>query len=260
MEIVLDDRDLEIAIASERIVETIWPDRQRDDFGEPFTTAIATAPFDPWTSLLAFSLPKRTGTVLYGLVLKRWFDITFAAVATILLLPLFFLIVLMIRLDSPGPAIFRQTRVGRGGRSFVVFKFRTMRVADAEIRFFEGPDGQLRHKIRRDPRVTRLGRLLRRTSLDELPQLFNVLRGDMSLIGPRPELPGIVEHYQSWQHRRHLVRPGLTGWWQVQGRSDRPMHEHTELDLYYVENLSPGLDLQIVRRTIRVVLSGFGAF
>ncbi len=260
MEVVLSDQDFDAAGGPQAMVAPVWPARPDEDFGQPFATAIAAAPFDPWTSILAFSLPKGAGEVLYGLLFKRWIDIALAAVATILLLPLLLLIALAVRFDSSGPAIFRQTRVGRGGRSFIVFKFRTMRVADEGLRFFEGPDGQQRHKIRHDPRVTRIGYVLRRTSLDELPQLINVLRGEMSLIGPRPELPGIVAGYQPWQHQRHLVRPGLTGWWQVSGRSDRPMHEHTELDLHYVNNISLRLDAQIIVRTLRVIVRGSGAF
>jgi lipopolysaccharide/colanic/teichoic acid biosynthesis glycosyltransferase len=129
-----------------------------------------------------------------------------------------------------------------------------------ELHLFKAADGTWRHKMPDDPRVTRAGRLLRRTSVDEWPQLINVIRGQMSLVGPRPELPNIVKTYEPWQHLRHLVRPGMTGWWQVQGRSDLPMHEHTELDLYYVKHVSFRLDLQITARTVGVVLRGLGAF
>jgi len=259
MQVAINEPDIELVVQPEWQITPASRQRHVPDFQHAFAAAVA-APLDPWMSMLAASLPKRSGRVIYGFVFKRWLDVVTAALATVLLLPLLIVVALAVRLDSPGPVIFRQTRVGRGGTSFVVLKFRTMRDAQQVLQFFEGPDGKLRHKLVNDPRVTRIGRLLRRTSIDELPQLINVLRGEMSLIGPRPELPGIVEHYEPWQHRRHLVRPGLTGWWQVQGRSDRPMHEHTELDLYYVENLSPGLDLRIIRRTIRVVLSGFGAY
>jgi exopolysaccharide biosynthesis polyprenyl glycosylphosphotransferase len=193
--------------------------------------------------------------------MKRALDILIAGVALVFLCPVLMLAALMIRLDSPGPVIFRQQRVGRGGSPFRIYKFRTMRVDPvAEVRQFVTAEGTLRHKVRQDPRVTRVGRMLRKTSLDELPQLLNVLRGDMSLIGPRPELVQIVGSYEAWQHGRHLVRPGITGWWQVSGRSDKPMHEHTELDLYYVEHLSPSLDVRILLRTVRVVLCGSGAF
>jgi lipopolysaccharide/colanic/teichoic acid biosynthesis glycosyltransferase len=128
------------------------------------------------------------------------------------------------------------------------------------LRMLQAPDGTMRHKLRQDPRITRVGRWLRRTSVDELPQLINILLGHMSLIGPRPELVEIVDRYEPWQHRRHMVRPGLTGWWQVSGRGNRPMHENTELDLYYVDHLSAGLDLRILIRTVVVVVKGLGAF
>jgi lipopolysaccharide/colanic/teichoic acid biosynthesis glycosyltransferase len=125
---------------------------------------------------------------------------------------------------------------------------------------YDGPERRIRHKSRTDPRVTRLGKLLRSTSIDELPQLVNVLLGDMSLVGPRPELPAIVAGYAPWQHQRHLVRPGITGWWQVRGRSDFPMHEHTELDIYYVAHKSLWFDLRILFETVRTVLVRSGAF
>jgi lipopolysaccharide/colanic/teichoic acid biosynthesis glycosyltransferase len=120
--------------------------------------------------------------------------------------------------------------------------------------------GNLIHKSKDDPRVTRVGRLLRRFSLDELPQLFNILAGTMSVVGPRPEMPYLVERYQPWQRKRFAVPPGLTGWWQVNGRSDKPMHLHTEDDLYYIQNYSIWLDLQIIARTIWVVLVGKGSY
>ena len=201
----------------------------------------------------------RLGWAIYDRVGKRLVDVLLTSVVLLIVAPVCIILALVIRLDSPGSAIFRQVRVGKGGRRFTVYKFRTM-VDGAGLRLVKGADGRWRHKTPDDPRITRVGRFLRRTSLDELPQLINVLRGEMSLVGPRPELPEIVGRYEAWQHRRHLVRPGVTGWWQVQGRSDLPMHEHTDLDLYYVEHLSPKLDAQILLRTIRVVLSGLGAF
>jgi lipopolysaccharide/colanic/teichoic acid biosynthesis glycosyltransferase len=120
--------------------------------------------------------------------------------------------------------------------------------------------GNLIHKSADDPRVTRVGRVLRRTSLDELPQLFNVLIGDISLVGPRPEMPHLVERYEPWQRKRFAVPQGITGWWQINGRSDKPMHLHTEEDLYYVHNYSLLLDMQILIKTVGVVLRGKGAF
>jgi len=199
----------------------------------------------------------------YQRLLKRGFDL----VLTLFLMPVSLLIMgiiaLMIRLEGPGSVIFRQKRVGENGRLFDMYKFRTM-VADAEnLRHTvetTDSDGQLIHKSDRDPRVTRVGRILRKTSMDELPQLLNILRGEMSLVGPRPELPYLVERYEPWQRKRFAVPQGITGWWQVNGRSDKPMHLNTEDDLYYVQNYSLLLDIQILFKTILVVLRGKGAF
>jgi lipopolysaccharide/colanic/teichoic acid biosynthesis glycosyltransferase len=173
------------------------------------------------------------------------------------------LVAVAIKLDSSGPALFVQERIGENGQPFMMYKFRSMvvnadRMPDSPV--LNDQDGVVVHKIPNDPRVTRIGRFIRRTSLDELPQLFNVLRGEMSLVGPRPELPWLVENYEIWQRRRFAVPPGITGWWQVNGRSDRLMHMHTEDDLYYIQNYSPLLDLQILWRTIGVVVRGRGAF
>ncbi len=196
-------------------------------------------------------------------VVKRAMDILVAGVALLLLSPLMALIALAIKLDSPGPVLFAQTRVGKDGRPFTMLKFRSM-VADAESRLAELEDrneavGPL-FKIRDDPRRTRVGRFLRRTSLDELPQLINVLRGDMSLVGPRPPLPREVEQYQPWHRRRLSVRPGMTGLPQVSGRSNLTFDEMALLDLYYIQNWSPTLDLMILLRTIPHVLLGEGAY
>jgi len=153
--------------------------------------------------------------------------------------------------------------VGENSRPFDMLKFRTM-FADAEARQGEVvrkiDTGELVHKHRDDPRVTRVGRWLRRFSLDELPQLINVLKGEMSLVGPRPEMPWLVERYQPWQRKRFAVPQGITGWWQISGRSDRPMHLNTDADLYYVYNYSLWLDILILLRTPLAVLSGKGAF
>jgi lipopolysaccharide/colanic/teichoic acid biosynthesis glycosyltransferase len=214
-----------------------------------------------WISLLE-ALPNCSSWRLFYIsVLKRWFDLIVGGIALVMLLPLLTLVAGAILLSMGTPVIFRQVRVGRNGKTFVMYKFRTM-IADRRNQkgHFDGPERRMRHKTSHDPRVTRLGRFLRRTSIDELPQLINVVRGDMSLIGPRPEIPHIVDGYAAWQHRRHLVKPGITGWWQVHGRSDLPMHEHTELDIYYVEHLSLRLDLYIVLCTFRAVLSRAGAF
>jgi len=194
---------------------------------------------------------------------KRLFDVVGAAIMLIVLSPLMLLSAILIKLDSSGPVIFKQLRIGENCQPFYVFKFRSM-VADAESRLkdviTETDDGQLIHKVRDDPRVTRVGRILRRTSVDELPQLFNVLKGEMSLVGPRPELPFLVESYEPWQRKRFAVPPGMTGWWQIGGRSDRPMHLHVEDDLFYIQNYSLLLDLQILWKTLGVVLKSRGAY
>jgi len=195
-------------------------------------------------------------------LIKRVFDIVVTLLLLLLAGPLMALIALLIRMDSGGHSILRQQRVGENGRHFPMYKFRTMRtgVEAAELNAPVSDDGPVIHKRRDDPRVTRAGRLLRRYSLDELPQLFNVLKGDMSLVGPRPELPWLVDRYESWQRKRFAVPQGLTGWWQINGRSDRPMHLHTEDDLYYVYNYSLWLDVQILLQTPVAVLRGQGAF
>lgn len=199
----------------------------------------------------------------YQRMLKRGFDLLMTCILMIPTLPVMAVIALAIRLDSPGPILFHQQRVGENGKLFLMHKFRSM-VVDADKRLDEvtrpTANGKVIHKFKDDPRVTRIGRFLRRTSLDELPQLFNVLKGEMSLVGPRPELPMLVEQYEPWQHKRFSVPQGMTGWWQVNGRSDKPMHLNTEDDLFYIHNYSLLLDLQIIIKTIAVVLRGKGAY
>lgn len=200
----------------------------------------------------------------YQRLTKRIFDLTLTLLTMPIALPLMGLIAIAIRLDSPGPVIFSQTRVGENGKLFKMHKFRSM-VKDAErMRYvIEQVDENgriIQDKRRHDPRVTRVGRFLRRTSLDELPQLFNVLKGEMSLVGPRPEMPHLVEQYQLWQRKRFAVPQGITGWWQVNGRSDKPMHQHTEDDLYYVQNYSLWLDIVILFKTLAAVLRRKGAY
>jgi exopolysaccharide biosynthesis polyprenyl glycosylphosphotransferase len=194
---------------------------------------------------------------------KRSFDLVSASLLFMLSLPLMGAVALAVKFDSPGPIFFRQKRVGEGGRVFEMLKFRSM-VADAEARWKEvvrhTPDGQVIFKQKNDPRVTRVGRFIRRTSLDELPQLVNVLKGEMSLVGPRPEMPWLVEHYEPWQRQRFEVPQGITGWWQVNGRGDKPMHLHTEEDLYYIQHYSLLLDLRILWKTLAAVVKRQGAF
>jgi exopolysaccharide biosynthesis polyprenyl glycosylphosphotransferase len=196
-------------------------------------------------------------------VVKKLFDKVVSASALILLAPLFAAIALRIVLADRGPVFFRQTRVGRDGRTFTLYKFRTM-VIDAEQRktllASRNEANEVLFKIRKDPRVTRPGGWLRRWSLDELPQLFNVLIGDMSLVGPRPALPQEAACYGNFMRRRLVVTPGLTGLWQVSGRSDLPWEEAVRLDLRYVENWSLALDLQILWKTGSAVLRGDGAY
>jgi exopolysaccharide biosynthesis polyprenyl glycosylphosphotransferase len=196
-------------------------------------------------------------------LLKDAFDRAFAAVALLVLAPLLAAVAIVIRLSDHGPALFRQTRVGRDGRAFTVYKFRTM-VTDAEarqdqIRLLNESDGVL-FKIRRDPRITPLGAFLRRWSLDEVPQLLNVLAGDMSLVGPRPALPQEAAVYGDHVRRRLVVKPGMTGLWQVNGRSDLSWDESVRLDLRYVENWSFALDVQILWKTWSAVIRGWGAY
>jgi exopolysaccharide biosynthesis polyprenyl glycosylphosphotransferase len=197
-------------------------------------------------------------------VLKSGFDRVVAAAALLFLSPVLFALTLAIRLDSSGPALFRQVRVGRDGNSFTMIKFRSMYI-DAEERLAE-LKSQNQHgegvlfKMRDDPRVTRVGRFLRKYSLDELPQLLNVVNGTMSLVGPRPPLPREVARYADHVHRRLLVKPGLTGLWQVSGRSDLGWDESVRLDLRYVENWSIAGDLQILWKTMFAVVKGTGAY
>jgi lipopolysaccharide/colanic/teichoic acid biosynthesis glycosyltransferase len=196
-------------------------------------------------------------------VLKSLFDRCAAAAALVMLAPLMAALATMVWLHDRGPALFTQIRVGKDGHSFRMYKFRTM-VVDADRRRAEllasnDSDGVL-FKLRRDPRVTAVGAHLRRLSLDELPQLFNVFLGHMSLVGPRPALPDEAAVYAEHVRRRLVVKPGLTGLWQVNGRSDLSWEESVRLDLRYVENWSFALDLQILWKTISVMMRGSGAY
>lgn len=192
-------------------------------------------------------------------LIKRSFDLVVANLLLLPSMPLMALLALLIRLDSKGPALLRQERVGENGRQFHMYKFRTMRAGEGENQHVT--NGQVAaHKRKDDPRVTRVGRVLRRFSMDELPQIFNVIKGEMSLVGPRPEMPWLVDRYAAWQRKRFAVPQGITGWWQINGRSEKPMHLHTEDDLYYVYNYSLWLDIWILLRTPFAVLRGRGAF
>jgi exopolysaccharide biosynthesis polyprenyl glycosylphosphotransferase len=226
------------------------------DVAGPRTTVRPTAGL----TLLHVDHPQLSG---FRVLVKDLFDRTFAAVALISLSPLLVVLAVIIRLHDRGPALFSQVRVGKDGHVFKIYKFRTM-VVDAEQRRTElldsnNTDGVL-FKLRKDPRVTSIGAHLRRYSIDELPQLFNVLLGQMSLVGPRPALPDEASRYAEHVRRRLVVRPGLTGLWQVNGRSDLSWEESVRLDLRYVENWSFALDLQILWKTIMVILQGSGAY
>ncbi len=238
----------------ENIQARIVPDLFQMTVGQMSVTTLAGIPLIGVKSAHVFSFQR---------AMKRVVDVVFSLIALILCAPLMALIALLIKLDSPGPVLFGQKRVGKGGHIFTLYKFRSMH-PDAEaqqelLADLNEADGPL-FKIRCDPRCTRVGRWLRRFSLDELPQLYNVLRGDMSLIGPRPALPSEVEKYQPWHRRRLEVAPGITGLWQVSGRSDLPFDEMALLDIYYIEQWSPGLDFKILLRTIPTVIFGDGAY
>jgi exopolysaccharide biosynthesis polyprenyl glycosylphosphotransferase len=222
--------------------------------------AISSARAEEFGDVAVYSILSGPDRVA-GLLAKRAFDIVCGTAIAILLTPAMLAIAAWIMLDSPGPAMFHQRRVGLHGRTFDVFKFRTMAVG-AEERIEE-----LRHlneingnafKITSDPRVTRAGRWLRRTSLDELPQLLNVLRGEMSLVGPRPPLPSEVVGYDVWQRRRLSMRPGMTGLWQVQARREPDFDRWVESDLEYIDRWSFWLDLKIMVKTVPAVLTGGG--
>ena len=194
---------------------------------------------------------------------KRALDVTVASIALVLLAPVMFLIALAIKLDSPGPVLFRQVRIGRGGKPFWFIKFRSM-VKNAEqmkrdLMMHNEVKGGPVFKMRNDPRITRVGRFLRRYSLDELPQLIHVLHGEMSLVGPRPPLPSEVANYGEWEMRRLSVTPGLTCLWQISGRSDIGFREWVELDHIYIDTMSFWTDLKILLFTIPAVLTGKGA-
>ena len=183
---------------------------------------------------------------------KRVMDIIVASAMFIPSLVIWPVIVILIRMDSPGPAIFKQKRIGKDGKSFEMYKFRTMYLDTP--RYKEAPDTP------EDPRISKMGKFLRKYSLDELPQLLNVLKGDMSMVGPRPEMPFIVEKYEEWQRRRLNVKPGITGLWQIVGRKKLPLYMNLEYDFYYIKNQSLMLDLIILWKTIPAVFLGKGAF
>ena len=226
------------------------------DVAGPRTTIRPTAGL----TLLHVDHPQLTGI---RLVIKDLFDRCAAAAALVMLAPVMALLAVTIRLHDGGPALFSQVRIGKDGREFRIYKFRTMVVdaekQQAELLTINDSDGVL-FKLRKDPRVTAVGAYLRRWSMDELPQLFNVFLGDMSLVGPRPAVPDEVAKYADHVRRRLVVKPGLTGLWQVNGRSDLSWDESVRLDLRYAENWSFALDLQILWKTISALVKGAGAY
>jgi lipopolysaccharide/colanic/teichoic acid biosynthesis glycosyltransferase len=206
--------------------------------------------------------------------MKRVLDLVAASIGLVIAAPLAAVLSLFIKISSPGPVLFKQKRVGKGGRQFVLYKFRSMHVGSDDTRhrqyiklFIEGRDDELRklqgekklYKMTADDRVTLVGRFLRRTSLDELPQLVNVLRGEMSMVGPRPHLQYEVELYKDWHRRRLAGMPGITGWWQIHGRSRVPFDEAVRMDVWYLEHQSLILDIRIMLRTLTKATVGRGA-
>lgn len=274
-------RDVEEIVRTNniRVVIIAWSDLKIGDVRplvqalDPLPVSIFVAPNFQELSMIDYEVQCIGDLFLIGLrepaisgprrVSKRVLDFVLSLTTLCLTWPLFILIAVAIKLDSRGPVFYSSKRVGENGDVFRMIKFRSM-VTNAE-------DLQSRHvtydekgspiyKTREDSRVTRFGRFIRRTSLDELPQIFNVLKGEMSWVGPRPEQPHIAANYKSWQWQRVSVPPGITGWWQVSGRSDLPLHLNTQFDLYYIRNYSIFFDLRIILMTVREVLSGRGAY
>lgn len=218
---------------------------QATDLGGIPLMRLETTPGSPWQ-----------------LFIKRGFDIIVSLVGLVLLAPILLLTALAIKLSSRGPLFFKQERNGMNGRKFTLLKFRSMVVGaekmQEELLALNEMNGPV-FKIRNDPRMTKIGKFLRKTSLDELPQLINVLKGDMSLVGPRPPIPGEVTNYEAWQRRRLSMRPGITCFWQISGRNEIDFEKWMKLDLEYIDNWSLGLDFKIFFKTIPVVLFGTGA-
>jgi len=244
-----------IALKDKAINVSIVPDYLSLALYRPSVSALGSLP------LISLTEPALT---VSQRVIKRTFDITLASLALMVFAPVMLVIAIAIKLDSKGAILFKQDRIGEGGKIFKMYKFRSMvqnaEALQAQVNVTD-ENGNTIHKRRNDPRVTRVGRIIRKTSLDELPQLINVLNGTMSIVGPRPELPWIVnEQYQKWQYRRFAVPQGITGWWQVNGRSEKPMHLNTDEDLYYIQNYSFWLDMEIIFKTVPALIRGKGAF
>lgn len=228
--------------------------RLAPDYSEISFFQVVTEVFEG-LPLLGLRVPVFTPTQRF---LKRSLDLCIAIPLIIVGLPVFALIALLIRFDSLGPVILHQERVGIRGNIFTMYKFRSMYDTHNQAQFDETKLDVI--KAPNDPRITPIGKILRRTSLDELPQLINVVKGEMSLVGPRPELPVRVKSYEWWQYKRFEVPQGMTGWWQINGRANRPMHLHTQDDLHYIEHYSIWTDLKILALTARIIFTGEGAF
>ena len=214
-----------------------------------------SAKHDQWERILRAS-PRGTRAPHFGLkysssLVKRVYDVTGALFLMVLLLPLFLVVAILIKLDSPGPILFRHYRIGKGEKRFLLWKFRSMRTD------VPGYEASPRSVV--DPRLTRVGRVIRRLSVDELPQLVNVLKGDMSLVGPRPEMPFIVARYYSAHRKRLVARPGITGLWQISPARAFPIHENLQYDLHYIRNQNLFMDCAIMLRTITAIFRGVGA-
>ena len=217
------------------------------------------------TGASAFSIDDFSGVKedkVFGFF-KRIVDVINASLILLLFLPVIPVIVILIKLDSKGPILFRQKRIGKDGKEFDFYKFRSMKHGAENVigvlRPLGGVDGPI-FKLKEDPRVTRVGRFLRRSSLDELPQLLNVIKGDMSIVGPRPNLPSEVAHYLPWQKKRLEVTPGITCFWQIAGRSHIGFHEWMRLDLEYIRKRSLTTDFKIMLKTIPAVIARKGAY
>lgn len=196
-------------------------------------------------------------------IAKRGFDIAAATCGPVLAAPVVLVLAVLIKLDSPGPVFFRQPRLGKDGRPFLMLKLRSMTQDAAELRVLVASSNELVgpvFKIRSDPRMTRVGRFIRKASLDEIPQLWHVLRGEMSVVGPRPPIPDEVARYEPWQRERLAVKPGLTCTWQVGGRSDIPFERWVQMDIDYIRHRNAWLDLKIMLQTVPAILTGRGAY
>jgi Undecaprenyl-phosphate galactose phosphotransferase WbaP len=216
--------------------------------------------------ILGFATSHRLN-MFWNLWIKRFMDISIVIIGSIVISPLLLWIMILIKISSPGPVLYSQKRAGQNGKHFKAYKFRSMVIdADKKLKDLLGSDSSAKeewensHKLKKDPRITKIGKFLRKTSLDEIPQFINILKGDMSLIGPRPIVDGEIKKYGEDFQRIFSVKPGLTGLWQVSGRSDTDYSDRVSFDTYYLQSWSVWLDLWIIYKTIGVVLKGKGAY